>query len=289
MEYVKPISINYKGYDIHEIPPNGQGIAALMALGMLKDDDFAGRDGDYYHHQIEAMKQAFSDTTAFVSDAGHMKVESRELLDEGYLKARRAEIGDHAEERVHGELPKGGTVYLATADKEGNMVSYIQSNYMGFGSGVVVPGTGIALQNRGHNFSMDEKHPNFIGGRKKSLHTIIPGFITKDGAPVGPFGVMGGFMQPQGHLQVAMNLIDHGMNPQSALDAPRWQFMEGMRVDVEDRFPVDIARELNRRGHQVNISLEPNHFGRGQIIIRQDNGSYVGGTESRTDGSISIY
>ncbi|SOC42801.1 gamma-glutamyltransferase family protein [Salinicoccus kekensis] len=289
VEYVKPISINYKGYDIHEIPPNGQGIAALMALGMLKDDDFAGRDGDYYHHQIEAMKQAFSDTTAFVSDAGHMKVESRNLLDEGYLKARRSEIGDHAEERVHGELPKGGTVYLATADKDGNMVSYIQSNYMGFGSGVVVPGTGIALQNRGHNFSMDEKHPNFIGGRKKSLHTIIPGFITKDGAPVGPFGVMGGFMQPQGHLQVAMNLIDYGMNPQSALDAPRWQFMEGMRVDVEDRFPVDIARELNRRGHQVNISLEPNHFGRGQIIIRQDNGSYVGGTESRTDGSISIY
>lgn len=289
VEYVKPISVNYKGYDIHEIPPNGQGIAALMALGMLKDDDFAEKDGHYYHHQIEAMKQAFSDTSTYVSDAEHMKVSSGDLLDEGYLKARRSEIGDHAEERVHGELPKGGTVYLATADKYGNMVSYIQSNYMGFGSGVVVPGTGIALQNRGHNFSMDETHPNFIGARKKSLHTIIPGFITKDGAPVGPFGVMGGFMQPQGHLQVAMNLIDHGMNPQSALDAPRWQFMEGMRVDVEDRFPMDVARELNRRGHQVNISLEPNHFGRGQIIIRQANGAYVGGTESRTDGSISIY
>ena len=206
-----------------------------------------------------------------------------------YLQARRKEIDGCARERVHGDLPKGGTVYLATADNEGNMVSYIQSNYMGFGSGVVVPDTGIALQNRGHNFSLDEDHPNYIGGNKKSFHTIIPGFITKDKQPVGPFGVMGGFMQPQGHLQVAMNLIDHGMNPQSALDAPRWQFMEGLRVDVEDRFPMDIARELNRRGHKINVNLEPNHFGRGQVIIKQDNGSYVGGTESRTDGSISIY
>ena len=289
VEYVKPISINYKGYDIHEIPPNGQGIAALMALGILKDDNFAEKNGHYYHHQIEAMKQAFSDTTTYVSDESHMKVTSDDLLNVEYLQARRKEIDGYAHERVHGELPRGGTVYLATSDKDGNMVSYIQSNYMGFGSGVVVPGTGIALQNRGHNFSTDENHPNFIGGNKKSFHTIIPGFITKDKKPVGPFGVMGGFMQPQGHLQVAMNLIDHGLNPQSALDAPRWQFMEGLRVDVEDRFPMDIARELNRRGHDINVNLEPNHFGRGQVIIQQDNGSYVGGTESRTDGSISIY
>lgn len=289
VEYVKPISINYKGYDIHEIPPNGQGIAALIALGILKDDNFAEKDGHYYHHQIEAMKQAFSDATAYVSDSSHMKVTSGDMLDVEYLRERRKDIDAYAQERVHGELPKGGTVYLATADNEGNMVSYIQSNYMGFGSGVVVPETGIALQNRGHNFSLDENHPNYIGGGKKSFHTIIPGFITKDKKPVGPFGVMGGFMQPQGHLQVAMNLIDHSMNPQSALDAPRWQFMEGLRVDVEDRFPMDVARELNRRGHQVNVNLEQNHFGRGQAIIQQDNGSYVGGTESRTDGSISIY
>lgn len=288
VDFVRPISVNYKGYDIHEIPPNGQGITALMALGMLNDDDFNGLDADTYHHQIEAVKQAFSDTTTFVADQDHMSVTVDDLLSPDYLADRRAEITKGAEERKHGDLPQGGTVYLSTADKDGNMVSYIQSNYMGFGSGVVVPKTGLALHNRGHNFSMNPGDANFVGGGKKPYHTIIPGFITKDGKPVGPFGVMGGFMQPQGHLQVAMNLIDFGMNPQSALDAPRWQFMEGLKVDVEDRFDMDVARELARRGHQINVNLEPNSFGRGQAIIRQDNGTYVGGTESRTDGSISI-
>lgn len=289
VEYVDPISVDYKGYDVHEIPPNGQGITALMALGILKDDAFKYLDEEAYHYQIEAIKQAFADTTTFVADKDYMTVSQKALLDEGYLKQRRAEISGEAQMRVHGDIPQGGTVYLATADDEGNMVSYIQSNYMGFGSGVVIPETGMALHNRGHNFSMDENSPNYLGGGKKPFHTIIPGFITKDGKPVGPFGVMGGFMQPQGHLQVAMNLIDYGMNPQSALDAPRWQFKSGLEVEVEDLFNHDISRSLARRGHKISVNLEPNSFGRGQIIIRGKNGVLIGGSESRTDGSISIY
>ncbi|MFC3418888.1 gamma-glutamyltransferase family protein [Salinicoccus hispanicus] len=289
VEYVDPISMSYKGHEIHEIPPNGQGVTALMALGMLKDDAFETLDEKTYHHQIEAIKQAFADTTTHVADPAHMKVETADLLDEKYLEQRRSEITEQAELRTHGDLPQGGTVYLATADSEGNMVSYIQSNYMGFGSGVVIPKTGLALHNRGHNFSMDETHANYVGGGKKPFHTIIPGFITKAGRPVGPFGVMGAFMQPQGHLQVAMNLIDYGMNPQSALDAPRWQFKSGMDIDVEDRFDADHARALARRGHKVSVNLEPNSFGRGQVIIRGEDGALIGGTESRTDGSISIY
>lgn len=288
VDYVLPISKNYKGYDIHEIPPNGDGITALMALGMLNDDQFDTLHADAYHHQIEAMKLAFADTIKFVGDPDHMKVNAADMLDDSYLKSRRALIGDTAEVREHGDLERSGTVYLATADQFGNMVSYIQSNYMGFGSGVVVPETGIALQNRGHNFSMNPEDANYVGGGKKTFHTIIPGFITKNNVPVGPFGVMGGFMQPQGHLQVAMNLIDFGMNPQSALDAPRWQYIEGKRVEVEDRFPVDVARELTRRGHDIKVNLEPNAFGRGQAILRdEETHVLVGGTESRTDGSIS--
>ena len=289
VDYIDPISVAYKGHEIHEIPPNGQGVTALMALGMLKRDEFSHLDDAAYHYQIEAIKQAFADTTAFVADEDHMKVTAEELLDDDYLQSRRAEIGEEAALREHGDLPQGGTVYLATADGDGNMVSYIQSNYMGFGSGVVVPGTGLALHNRGHNFSTDPDNPNYVGGGKKPYHTIIPGFITKGGRPVGPFGVMGAFMQPQGHLQVAMNLIDYGMNPQSALDAPRWQFKSGLDVEVEDRFDHDVARALARRGHKVSVNLEPNSFGRGQIIIRGGNGVLIGGSESRTDGSISIY
>lgn len=289
VEYVDPISVNYKGHEIHEIPPNGQGVTALMALGMLSKDNFSSLNEETYHYQIEAIKQAFADTTQFVTDKDYMKIKTEGMLNESYLEQKRGEIGESAEQRHHGDLPEGGTVYLATADKEGNMVSYIQSNYMGFGSGVVIPHTGLALHNRGHNFSMNEDNVNFVDGGKKPYHTIIPGFITKNGCPLGPFGVMGAFMQPQGHLQVAMNLIDYKMNPQSALDAPRWQFKEGLYVEIEDRFDPDIARALLRRGHDISVNLEPNSFGRGQVIIRGEHGALIGGTESRTDGSISIY
>ena len=189
-----------------------------------------------------------------------------------------------------GVPPRGGTVYLATADGEGNMVSFIQSNYMGFGSGIVVPGTGIALQNRGHDFSLDPTHYNCLKGGKKTYHTIIPGFLTKDNQPVGPFGVMGGYMQPQGHVQVIMNTIDFHLHPQAALDAPRWQWKNEKTVEVEKTFPFHIAEELVRKGHDIEVAVDSGSFGRGQIIWRNpETGVLMGGTESRTDGAIASW
>ena len=290
-EWVEPISVNYKGYDVWEIPPNGQGIVALSALNMLKGFDLQEKESvDTYHKQIEAMKLAFADGEKYVAEESYMDVRAEALLDENYAAERRGLIGEDALTPEAGTPPKGGTVYLATADAEGNMVSFIQSNYMGFGSGLVVPGTGIALQNRGHNFSMDPGHANALDGNKRSYHTIIPGFLTKGEQPVGPFGVMGGFMQPQGHVQVAMNTIDYHLNPQAALDAPRWQWMKEKTVWVEPHFPKHVAESLARKGHKIEVQLETGAFGRGQIIWRDPNtGTLYGGTESRTDGTISAY
>ncbi|MBR3005123.1 MAG: gamma-glutamyltransferase, partial [Erysipelotrichaceae bacterium] len=185
--------------------------------------------------------------------------------------------------------PKSGTVYLCTADGEGNMVSYIQSNYMGFGSGIVLKGYGVALQNRGADFSLNEEDANTLGPHKKSYHTIIPGFLSKDGRPIGPFGVMGGYMQPQGHVQVLMNMIDFGLNPQMALDAPRWQWMDGMKVSVEPSFDKKMAEELKEKGHDISFAKDVSGFGRGQIIWRLENGVLVGACESRTDSNIACY
>jgi len=169
------------------------------------------------------------------------------------------------------------------------MVSYIQSNYMGFGCGVVVRGTGISLQNRGADFSLDPAHPNCLAPRKKTYHTIIPGFILKDGRAFGPFGVMGGYMQPQGHVQTVTNLVDFHLNPQQALDAPRWQWILGKKFMVERAFPAEIAEALTRRGHEIEVSPDSTPFGRGQIILRLPNGTLVGGTEGRTDSNIACY
>lgn len=289
-EWVDPISVHYKGYDVWEIPPNGQGLIALMALNTLKEDQFSAKDAvETYHLQIEAMKLAFTDGLKYITEEDKMSVKTAELLSDEYAKARRSLIGETAIEPMPGNPPKGGTVYLAAADEEGNMVSFIQSNYMGFGSGVVVPETGIALQNRGHGFSLDPEHDNALVPGKKTYHTIIPGFITKDNEAVGPFGVMGGFMQPQGHLQVAMNLIDFSLNPQSALDAPRWQWVEKKVVHIEPSFPEHIAHALARKGHEVQWALDSGSFGRGQIIVRQKNGVLAGGTESRTDGCVASW
>ncbi|MFC4557762.1 gamma-glutamyltransferase [Virgibacillus kekensis] len=290
-EWVKPINVNYRGYDVWEIPPNGQGIVALQALNILKGFNFAEKDSaDTYHKQIEAIKLAFADGQTHVTEEDRMKVTSEEMLSDAYAKQRRHLIGEEAIQPEAGDPSSSGTVYLATADSEGNMVSFIQSNYMGFGSGVVVPGTGIALQNRGHNFSMESSHVNALEGGKKTYHTIIPGFLTKDNQPVGPFGVMGGFMQPQGHVQVMMNTIDFGLSPQAALDAPRWQWMKDKTVEVENRFPHHLAQLLAARGHDIKIALEPNSFGRGQIIWRDpETGVLAGGTESRTDGAVSAW
>ena len=290
-EWVEPISTGYRGYEVWEIPPNGQGIVALMSLNIAKGFDFTEKDTvDTYHRQIEAMKLAYTDGKAHITDRIDMKLALDELLSDGYGSLRRREIGDEALMPSPYQPPKGGTVYLAAADGEGNMVSFIQSNYMGFGSGLVVPGTGIALQNRGHDFSLNEAEVNALKPGKKTYHTIIPGFLTKEGKPVGPFGVMGGYMQPQGHMQVIMNTIDFGLNPQAALDAPRWQWVKEKRVLVEPHFPAHLAEALIRKGHEIEIALDPGLFGRGQIIWRNnETGVLTGGTEPRTDGAIAAW
>ena len=290
-EWIEPISVSYRGHDIWEIPPNGQGIVALMALNILKGYEFSHReDVAGIHLQLEAMKQAFTDGKEYISDPGAMQHSIDAMLSEEYGEGARAKISGEASVPQPGTLPKGGTVYLATADSEGNMVSFIQSNYMGFGSGIVVPGTGIGLQNRGHDFSLDPTHVNALAPGKKTFHTIIPGFITKGNEAVGPFGVMGGYMQPQGHVQVVMNLIDFKLNPQAALDAPRWQWLDGRRIEVEHHFPNHLIKQLAARGHQMKVAYDSGSFGRGQIIIRNlHSGVLIGGTESRTDGSIACW
>ncbi|MCY0889094.1 MAG: gamma-glutamyltransferase family protein [Alicyclobacillaceae bacterium] len=288
-EWVDPISVRYRGYDVWEIPPNGQGIVALMALGMLAGDTFPARESaDFLHLSIEAIKRAFAVAKAEVTDARAMQVTAQDLLRPSYLAELRAQIAPRATD-PNVTPDAGGTVYLATADGEGNMVSFIQSNYMGFGSGIVVPGTGIALQNRGHTFSLEAGHINAIAPGKRTYHTIIPGFLTRDGHPIGPFGVMGGFMQPQGHLQVMQHLLDFHDNPQAALDAPRWQWMEGNRVHVERGIPAHLIDQLQSRGHDITVTHSGGSYGRGQVLWRLDNGVYAGGTEPRTDGSISAW
>lgn len=289
-EWVTPISTNYKGYDVYEIPPNGHGITVLMALNILKGFDFKEKeDPETYHKIIESLKLAFVDTKKYVTDINKMKVKVEELLSEDYGIKRRKLIGDKAITPEAGDPSCGGTVYLSTADGEGNMVSYIQSNYMGFGSGLVVPGTGIALQNRGNNFSLDENHDNVVEPFKKPYHTIIPGFLAKGNIPIGPFGVMGGFMQPQGHLQVLLNTIEFGHNPQEALDAPRWQWTGGKVVEVESDFPVHIAQALQDMGHEIKMNHSSLFMGRGQIIWRMKNGTLACGTEPRCDGHVAVW
>lgn len=289
-QWVDPIHVNYRGYDVWELPPNGHGLVALMTLNILKGFDFTERDTVLTHHrQIEAMKLAFADGIAHIADPDHMRVRVQDLLSDGYAAERRALIGAHATLPVAGEPPRGGTVYLSTADAEGNMVSFIQSNYIGFGSGLVVPGTGIALHNRGHNFSLDPAHPNCLAPGKRPYHTIIPGFLTKDGNAVGPFGVMGAFMQPQGHVQMIMNSIDFGLNPQASLDAPRWEWMTGNQVNIEHSAPEHLFRGLASLGHEVAWSNNRLGFGRGQIIWRNDDGVLCGGTEPRADGTIAAW
>jgi len=288
-EWVEPISINYRGYDIWEIPPNGQGMIALLALNIIKEFDFSDSSlAEIYHTAIEALKLAFADGKEYITDIDKMKVKVKKLLSDEYARERKKLIGKKALDPVPGRPPKGGTVYLATADNEGNYVSFIQSNYMGFGSGLVVPGTGIALQNRGNNFSLDPDHDNCLEPKKKTYHTIIPGFMSKDDKPLGPFGVMGGFMQPQGHVQVVMNTVDFKLNPQSALDAPRWQWVKDKKIKVENHFPVREAKLLEEKGHDIELALESTTFGKGQIIW-SDKEVLVGGTEPRADGIVASY
>ena len=215
-----------------------------------------------------------------------MKVTVDQLLSKTYAKQRFNMIKNHAIKPVCGHPEQKGTVYLATADTMGNMVSFIQSNYMGFGSGLVVPHTGIALQNRGHNLSVDPHSVNFIEPGKKTYHTIIPGFITKDQQPIGPFGVMGGFMQPQGHLQVISSIVDHHQSPQSSLDKPRFQWIKDQTIYVEPSLDPKIIEGLKEKGHDVIIQYDLGHFGRGQVILKKDH-QFLVGTEKRCDGTIA--
>jgi gamma-glutamyltranspeptidase/glutathione hydrolase len=280
-DWVDPIRAGYRGYDVWELPPNGQGVAALMALNILDGLDVPAASAEQRTHwQIEAMKLAFADAHAYVGDPAAGPVPLAGMLDPGYARSRRELIGETAGDPPPGDPAKGGTVYLCAADSDGMMVSLIQSNYMGFGSYVVAPGTGFGLQNRGAGFALTPGHPNVVAPGKRPFHTIIPGFLTRDGQPVGPFGVMGGHMQPQGHVQLIMSTVDDGLDPQAALDAPRWYWHAGRDIQVEPGIDADALR---RRGHQVSVE-ESSVYGYGQAIWRMPAGGYVAGSEPRADG-----
>jgi gamma-glutamyltranspeptidase/glutathione hydrolase len=287
-DWVGLLEMDYRGYTVHEIPPNGQGITALQALGILREFDLRSDSPDSLpaqHRAIEAMKLAFADAYAHVADRDHMRVSPEALLDRAYL-ASRARLIDmkRAQDFGPGEPPRGGTVYLATGDADGTMVSLIQSNYMGFGSGVVVPGTGISLQNRGAGFSLEPGHPNVLAGGKRPFQTIIPGFLTRGGAPLAAFGVMGGPIQPQGHVQTLVRMLDHGMNAQAALDAPRWRWNREGTLDLEPSFDRDVRAGLAALGHNlVQTSDSYFDFGAGQFVVKLDDG-YLAASDPRRDG-----
>ncbi len=285
--WVEPIKTSYRGYEVWEIPPNGQGLVALIALNILEDFELAQHPRDSaesFHLQIEALKLAFADGLRYIADPEFAPVPTEKLLSKAYARQRRMLISESALDPGAGDPYAGGTVYLCTADGDGMMVSFIQSNYMGFGSGIVVPGTGIALQNRGACFSLDPQHPNCLAPSKRPYHTIIPGFLTKDTKAIGPFGVMGGFMQPQGHVQMIVNTVDYQMNPQASLDAPRWQWIKDREIEIESDANLKVIEGLRARGHAVKLSEPGGHFGRGQIIWRLPSGAYISGSDKRADG-----
>ncbi len=294
-EWVTPISRDYRGYTMHEIPPNGQGIAALIALGILEKFDMAGLKVDSatsQHLQIEAMKLAFADVYAYVAEPRSMRLKPEQMLDDAYL-ASRAKLIDpqKAQDFGPGHGPTGGTIYLTAADESGMMVSFIQSNYMGFGSGIVVPGYGLSLQNRGHGFTLDPTRDNLVGPGKRPFHTIIPAFLTKGGAPVMSFGIMGGDMQPQAHMQTLVRMLDYRQHPQAACDAPRWRFFGGT-VNLEPGFDAASADGLRALGHRIAPFTDSyQDYGAGQFIWRLDEGQgdvsvrgYAAASDPRRDG-----
>jgi len=291
-EWVTPISKDYRGHTLHEIPPNGQGIAALMALGILSHFDVASLPVDgtaATHLQIEAMKLAFADVYRFVAEPSSMALTAEQMLDDDYLKGRARLIDPkRAQDFGAGNPVKGGTIYLTAADESGMMVSFIQSNYMGFGSGVVVPDWGVSLQNRGHGFSLRSGSPNRVAPGKRPFHTIIPAFLTKDGQPVMSYGVMGGDMQPQGHMQTLVRMLDHGQNPQAACDAPRWRFNLQKKLNLEPGMDPDTVAGLKALGHQLDdIQDSYQDFGAGQFIWRLGDPAvqgYVAASDPRRDG-----
>jgi gamma-glutamyltranspeptidase/glutathione hydrolase len=292
-DWVGTISTEYEGHQVHEIPPNGQGIAALIALGILRHLDIADMDPDSpesQHLQIEAVKVAFADAYRYVGDPSTSEFDPEYLLQEEYLAARARLIEpSRAQEFMPGEPPRSGTVYLTAADSDGMMVSMIQSNYMGFGSGVVEPTYGISLQNRGNGFVLTPGHPNRVGPGKRPFHTIIPGFLMKDGRAQMSFGVMGGHMQPQGHAQTLVRMLTYGMNPQAACDAPRFRWNSGFNVNLEDTFPASTKSRLLEWGHQLADRNDSSvDFGSGQFIWALKDG-YVSATDPRSGGLALTY
>jgi gamma-glutamyltranspeptidase / glutathione hydrolase len=306
--WVEPVSTNYRGYDVFELPPNGQGIATLQILNILEGFDLKamGRNSpETMHAMIEAKKIAWSDRAKFYADPAFAKIPLKGLLSKEYAAERRKLIDpSHANKKIDAGNPaldQGDTIYMCTADDEGNMVSLIQSNYRGMGSGIVVPGLGFMFQDRGELFSMEPGHANVYAPGKRPFHTIIPGFVMKDGKPWEAFGVMGGGMQPQGHAQVLTNQIDFGLNVQEAGDASRWQHegdneptgekMEnGGYVEVESGVPYETVRELRKRGHDVRFDV--GGYGGYQAIkveMHDAQRIYVGASESRKDGMAAGY
>ena len=302
VEWVDPVSINYRGYDVWELPPNGQGIAALQILKILEGYDFSKIDfgsDEHIHLFTEAKKLAFEDRAKFYADMSFADVPIETLLSESYTHQRRALIKEKASMYFAGQISAGETIYMTVADKDGYMVSLIQSNYFGMGSGVVPQGVGFMLQNRGALFSLDENHANVYAPSKRPFHTIIPAFVTKDGSPFLSFGVMGGDFQPQGHSQIVMNIVDFGMNIQEAGDAPRWnhkgsssprgkQAKSKGGIRVESGISYETIRQLIARGHDVSFTI--GEFGGYQAILwDKKNQVYRGASESRKDGQVSGY
>ncbi len=290
--WVDPLSAAYHGYEVWELPPNGQGLAALLALNILDGLDLSdAQPEERLHRQIEAMKIAYADAHACVADPDRVPAPVEALLSPAYAARRRAEIGELAAVPAPSELTRGGTVYLCAADADGMMVSLIQSNYLGFGSYVVLPGYGFGLQNRGAGFSLHDDHPNVVAPGKRPYHTIIPGFLTRGGEPVGPFGVMGGHMQPQGHVQFVSSTVDCGLDPQSALAAPRWYWHAGLDLRVEPALAAvpGVADGLRRRGHRLSIVDDSAAFGYGQAIWRLPGSGFVAGSDPRADGRAYVY
>ncbi|MEC7920588.1 MAG: gamma-glutamyltransferase [Chloroflexota bacterium] len=294
-EWVEPITTNYRGYDVWECPPNGQGIAALIALNIFENFDKFDSESDKLHYQIESMKIAFEDALWYIADPSKVKVPVEQLLSKEYAKERFKEIDNSRSnyEYKRGNFKQqGDTVYISVIDGDGNACSLINSLYQGFGTGLVVPETGIALQNRGALFSLNSDHPNIFEPLKRPFNTIIPAMITQHDQLVSSMGVMGGFQQAQGHLQVISNMVDYGMSPQSALDSNRFSVsIEEDLVYLEDSFPDQVISELKNKVHNIDLKdgYERGLFGGGQIINKYKNGILIGGSDPRKDGQAVSY
>ena len=295
-DWVTPVAQDYRGYTVHEIPPNGQGITALMALGILSHFDLSGMhvDGvEAQHLKIEAIKLAFADVYRYVADPRAMEISPADMLDKDYIASRALLIDPRRAQRfAPGNPVRGGTIYLTAADSSGMMVSFIQSNYQGFGSGVVLPEWGVSLQNRGFGFSLNPERANVVAPRKRPFQTIIPGFLTKDGQPVMSFGVMGGNMQPQGHVQTLVRMLDFAQNPQAACDAPRWRFDEGLSINLEPGNAPELLDGLAALGHEVAVLNDTyQDFGAGQFIWRMGDPAvegYAAASDPRRDGQAAV-